>query len=63
MPVSRPTGGPLAITRELLGQNGVVLEVRLRTSSDMDELVELASRVRAVDGYPVYLPEGDFTDF
>ena len=37
--------------------------VRLRTSSDMDELVDLASHVRAVDGYPVYLPEGGLRRF
>ncbi|HVA07770.1 MAG TPA: GNAT family N-acetyltransferase [Acidimicrobiales bacterium] len=29
----------------------------------MGELVDLASRVRAVDGYPVYLPEGGLRRF
>ena len=37
--------------------------IRLRTGSDIDELVALASRVRAIDGYPVYLPNGDFHRF
>ena len=31
--------------------------VRLRTSSDLDELVDLAGRVRAVDDYPLFLPK------
>jgi GNAT superfamily N-acetyltransferase len=29
----------------------------------MDELLDLASRVRAKDGYPVYLPEGGLGQF
>jgi GNAT superfamily N-acetyltransferase len=37
--------------------------VRLRTSSDIDELVDLVSRVRAVDGYPFFLPVGGLRRF
>jgi GNAT superfamily N-acetyltransferase len=37
--------------------------VRLRNSPDIDELVDLASRIRAADGYPLYLPEGGLRRF
>jgi hypothetical protein len=37
--------------------------VRPRRSSDLDELVELAARVRAMDDYPLYLPDNDFGRF
>ena len=41
----------------------VVVLIRTRTPHDMDDLVELATTVRAVDDYPVYLPDGDLVRF
>jgi len=37
--------------------------IRVRTEGDLDTCAELARAVRAVDGYPVYLPGEDFRTF
>lgn len=39
------------------------MEIRARTAEDLDELVEVATRVHAVDGYPMFLPGGDVGRF
>jgi [ribosomal protein S18]-alanine N-acetyltransferase len=44
-----------------MGETGWTL--RDRMPSDVDELVAVAARVRAVDGYPVYLPGDDYRRF
>jgi len=40
-----------------------VVELRRRHVDDLDALVVLAGRVRALDGYPVHLPDGDLARF
>jgi hypothetical protein len=37
--------------------------IRRRTESDLPELIHVARQVRESDGYPVYLPDNDFTRF
>jgi GNAT superfamily N-acetyltransferase len=37
--------------------------VRPRRAGDLDDLVGLASRVRAADGYPAFLPDDDLPRF
>ncbi|MGH9920395.1 MAG: GNAT family N-acetyltransferase, partial [Nitrososphaerales archaeon] len=39
------------------------MRVRARTTADLDDLVEVAARVRAVDLYPLYLPDDDLHRF
>jgi GNAT superfamily N-acetyltransferase len=39
------------------------MEVRERHDNDFDQLVAVAARVRAVDQYPIILPDGDFNRF
>jgi ribosomal protein S18 acetylase RimI-like enzyme len=41
----------------------VMSRIRPRSSSDLNELVDVAARVHAVDGYPAYLPGRDFYRF
>jgi GNAT superfamily N-acetyltransferase len=41
----------------------VMGRIRPRIASDMNELVQMAARVHALDGYPAYLPERDFLRF
>lgn len=41
----------------------IATRIRTRLSSDINELVDVAARVHAVDRYPVYLPDGDFHRF
>jgi len=38
-------------------------EIRERREADLDQLEEVARRVRAVDGYPIYLPDDDARRF
>ena len=40
--------------------NNRLMLVRVQVSADMGQLVEVATRVRDEDGYPVYLATGDF---
>lgn len=54
------TGGDLlAGTADFLG----TVRVRERRHDDLDELVAVSARVRSTDGYPLYLPAGDFVGF
>jgi GNAT superfamily N-acetyltransferase len=39
------------------------MEVRQRQDRDLDQLVRVAARVQAVDGYPGFLPDGDLVRF
>lgn len=39
------------------------MHLRDRTPQDLPELAAVGARVRAVDGYPVYLPRGDHLAF
>jgi GNAT superfamily N-acetyltransferase len=39
------------------------MEVRERRDDDLDELVALVARVHEADGYPIFLPDGDFRRF
>jgi len=39
------------------------MNVRPRALGDLEELVEVAARVRKIDGYPVYLRDNDFRLF
>ena len=39
------------------------MEIRERRADDLDELVAVATRVREVDSYPMFLPDGDFVRF
>jgi GNAT superfamily N-acetyltransferase len=48
---------------DALGNDGAMYTIRLRTSSDMDELVDLTARVSLADSYPVYLPDHDLYRF
>jgi len=43
-------------------RNGEI-QVRRRSASDFDACEGLARAVHAADGYPPYLPDGDFTGF
>ncbi len=36
------------------------IEIRLRTGADLDVCADLGCAVRALDGYPPYLPDDDF---
>jgi ribosomal protein S18 acetylase RimI-like enzyme len=48
--------------RASLGDESKV-RIRPRAPEDLDALVRVATRVREVDGYPVYLPDNDFQAF
>ncbi len=39
------------------------MEIRERRADDLDQLVAVASRVHEADGYPIFLPDGDFVRF
>lgn len=39
------------------------MEIRERRDHDLDDLVAIAARVHASDGYPMFLPDGDFVRF
>jgi GNAT superfamily N-acetyltransferase len=39
------------------------VSIRARAASDMHALVEVAARVHVLDGYPAFLPDGDFHRF
>jgi GNAT superfamily N-acetyltransferase len=40
-----------------------VVDVRARRDDDLDELVTIAARVHAADGYPIFLPDRGFARF
>ncbi|MEM9515385.1 MAG: GNAT family N-acetyltransferase [Actinomycetota bacterium] len=39
------------------------MQLRRRHAADLEQLEILARRVHTVDGYPIYLPDGDFRRF
>jgi GNAT superfamily N-acetyltransferase len=39
------------------------MEIRERRDDDLGDLVDVAARVRALDNYPMFLPDGDFVRF
>jgi ribosomal protein S18 acetylase RimI-like enzyme len=55
--------GPLPVVGDVpLGQTSVMV-LRERHGEDLEALVAIAARVRARDGYPIFLPGNDFVRF